>query len=43
MKMLMINACQRVAKLLDLKETDPEVYYRQMLSYNHTYCRRWER
>ncbi len=43
MKTLMVNACQHVAKLLELKETDPEEYYRQMLSYNHTYCWRWER
>ena len=43
MKTLMINACEQVAKLLELKETDPEGYYRQMLSYNHMYCRRWER
>ena len=43
MKTLMINACEQVAKLLELKETDPEAYYRQMLSYNHLYCRRWER
>jgi hypothetical protein len=43
MKTLMINACEQVAKLLELKDTDPEGYYRQMLSYNHLYCRRWER
>jgi hypothetical protein len=43
MKELMINACEQVAKLLKLKEADPERYYRQMLSYNHMYCRRWER
>ena len=43
MKTLMINACEQVAKLLELKDADPEGYYRQMLSYNHLYCRRWER
>ena len=43
MKTLMINACEQVAKLLELKDTDPEAYYRQMLSYNRTYCRGWER
>ncbi|NQT36040.1 MAG: hypothetical protein HQ581_01045, partial [Planctomycetes bacterium] len=43
MKTLMINASEQVAKLLELKETDPEEYYRQMLSCNHMYCRRWER
>jgi hypothetical protein len=43
MKTIMVNACEQVAKLLKLKETDPEAYYRQMLSYNHMYCRQWER
>lgn len=43
MKTLMINACEQVAKLLELKDTDPEEYYRQMLSFNHMYCRRWKR
>ena len=43
MKTLMINACEHVAKLLELKETDPEEYYKQMMAYNHMYCRRWER
>lgn len=27
MKTLMINACEHVAKLLELKESDPEEYY----------------
>jgi len=43
MKTLMVNACEQVAKLLKMKDTDPERYYRQMLSYNRMYCRRWER
>jgi len=43
MKTIMLNACEQVAKLLELKETDPEQYYRQMLSYNRMYCGRWER
>jgi len=43
MKTLMVNACEHVAKLLELKDTDPEAYYRQMLSYNRMYCRQWER
>ena len=25
------------------KINDPEAYYRQMLSYNRTYCRQWDR
>jgi hypothetical protein len=43
MKTIMIRACEEVAKLLALKENDPEEYYRQILSTNHLYCRRWER
>ena len=43
MKIIMVNACEQVARLLELKETDPEEYYREILSYNHLYCRRWER
>ena len=43
MKMLMIDACEQVTKLLQLNQTDPEEYYRKMMSYNHLYCRRWER
>lgn len=43
MKTLMINACEQVAKLLELKESDPEEYYKKMMSYGHMYCRRWER
>ena len=43
MKTIMVNACEQVAKLLELKETDPEAHYRQVLSCNHLYCRRWER
>jgi hypothetical protein len=43
MKTLMINACEQVAKLLELKDTDPEEYYRQILSCSYMYCRRWQR
>jgi len=43
MKTIMVNACEQVTKLLEMKETDPEAYYRQILSHNHMYCRRWER
>jgi len=43
MKTLMINACEQVAKLLQLKEDDPEEYYKRMIAYNNMYCRRWER
>lgn len=43
MKDLMINACRQMAKLLQLKESDPEEYYRFLGSYNLRYCRKWER
>ncbi len=43
MKTLMVNASEQVAKLLKLKEVAPQEYYRQMLSFNRMYCRRWER
>ena len=43
MKAIMINAREQVAKLLDLKETDPEQYYKTLMAYNHMYCQRWER
>ena len=43
MKTIMVNACEQVGTLLEQKENDPEAYYRQMLSYNHMYCRRWDR
>ena len=43
MKTLMINACEHVVKLLELKETDPEEYHKKMMAYGRMYCRRWER
>jgi len=43
MKTLMINACEHVTKLLELKETNPEEYYTKIMAYNHMYCRQWER
>jgi len=43
MKTIMVNACEQVGTLLEQKENDPEAYYRQMLSYNRMYCRRWDR
>lgn len=43
MKALMINACRKMEELLQLKESDPEEYYRFIGSYNWRYCRQWER
>src|SRR5262245_30380915 len=43
MKTLMLSACRQLAQLLELKETDPGEYERQIKSYNWRYCRGWER
>lgn len=43
MKEIMINASEHVARLLKLKETDPEEYYAQIFDFNRKYCRGWER
>ena len=43
MKTLMIFACEQVAQLLRMKETDPEGYYLEMMSYGWRFCQRWER
>ena len=43
MKTLMVFACEQVAQLLRMKETDPEGYYLEMMSYGWRFCRRWER
>jgi hypothetical protein len=42
MKALMIEASERLAKLLHLKETAPEEYLRQ-LDFAWRYCRTWDR
>jgi hypothetical protein len=43
MKSLMILACEQVAPLPRMKETDPEGYYREMMGYGWRFCRGWER
>ena len=43
MKALMIKACEQVAKLLHLKESDPSAYYLFIMEYNLRYCRHWQR
>jgi hypothetical protein len=43
MKALMIFACEQVVQLLRMKETDPEGYYLEMMSYGWRFCRGWER
>jgi hypothetical protein len=43
MKALMLNACRKMAELLELKARDPREYERRIKNYNHLYCREWER
>lgn len=43
MKTLMLAACRTMAELLRMKESDPEAYYQEMMTYNHRFCRHWER
>jgi len=43
MKTLMINACQQMAKLLELKSKNPDEYLENIQNYNWMYCSGWER
>ena len=43
MRALMIAACEQLCMLMQLKESDPAEYERQIKSYNFRYCRKWER
>jgi hypothetical protein len=43
MKALMLNACRQLAKLLELKESNPAEYAWRIMAYNDDYCRSWER
>ncbi len=43
MKELMIFACERVEMLLKLKETDPEKYWKIVMTYGMLYCGNWYR
>ena len=43
MKSLMLNACRQMAKLLEMKQTNPSEYERKIENYNHLYCQGWER
>ncbi len=42
MKRLMIETSERLAKLLHLKETNPDEYLKQ-LDFAWRYCRNWDR
>ena len=43
MKHLMVEASGKLAKLLEMKATDPEGYLTFLKNYNRMYCRHWER
>jgi len=43
MKKLMINASDHLAKMLALRDTEPEEYRRFMQTYGAMYCRAWKR
>ncbi|WP_437185138.1 hypothetical protein SH668x_002233 [Planctomicrobium sp. SH668] len=43
MKVLVINACEKVEQLLRLKQTDPVDYDRTVKSASFIYCRSWNR
>ena len=43
MKKLMIEASQKMAELLRVKESDPEKYWRLIADFNETHCKCWEK
>jgi len=43
MKKLMIEASTAMAKLLTMKENDPDKYWEFLVAYNGAYCREWEK
>jgi hypothetical protein len=43
MKEMLINASESLARLLKLRESDPEKYRRLIQNYAFLYCRRWDR
>jgi hypothetical protein len=43
MKELMINASEHLAKMLALRDAEPEKYRRFVQAYGMMYCRRWQR
>jgi len=43
MKKLMIESSNVMATLLQMKETDPDRYWKLVESFNQTYCGRWEK
>lgn len=43
MKKLMIQSSAALAKILELKETDPEAYWRKIKKFHDAYCRHWDK
>ena len=43
MKTLMINACETLAELLQLREDHPEAYRQKLVAYSSMYCSNWNR
>jgi hypothetical protein len=43
MKRLMIEACEKLAEMLRLKENDPAGYDAFIRSYHRMFCRKWKR
>jgi hypothetical protein len=43
MKKLMIQSSAALAKLLALKESDPEKYWRDLTKFHKDYCWKWEK
>jgi len=43
MKRLMLEACERMEKLLRLKAEEPEKYWETIFKTNRAYCRAWMR
>jgi len=43
MRKLMIESSNVMATLLQMKETDPDRYWKLIEGFNRTYCRLWEK
>jgi len=43
MKKLMIQSSVALAKLLAMKESDPEQYWRDLTKFHKDYCWKWEK
>lgn len=43
MKKLMIGASAKLAELLQMKETDPDKYWKLVKHFNEAYCWNWEK